>query len=117
MDSLFGLLTCVAFLLAKVLIWASFSQSMFTFSLCINPCIYKLVCLFRQKVQIQKTLSTWVFVAPKCQQNFEILQLVCTLTSNKFWTKCLRCLIFAQTKVFHPYFYNYYDIHIIAFKS
>ena len=38
MGSLFGLLTCVATLLAKILIWAPFSQLMFTFSFGINPC-------------------------------------------------------------------------------
>ena len=30
---------CVAILLAKMLIWTPFSQSMCTFSFCINPCI------------------------------------------------------------------------------
>ena len=28
----------------------------------------------------------------------------CDLTPNKFWTKCLKCLVFAKTTVFHPYF-------------
>ena len=32
------------------------------------------------------------------------LQLAWTVTPNKFWTKCLRCLIFLGTIVFHPYF-------------
>ena len=50
-----------------------------------------------------KILSSWVFVATKCQ-SFIILWLVWTLTSNKFWTKCLKCLIFTQTIAFHPYF-------------
>ena len=57
-----------------------------------------------KKNQISKILSVWVFVAPKCQQSFKILLLVWTLRPNKFWTKCLRCLIFAQTIVFHSYF-------------
>ena len=39
-------------------------------------------------------------IRPKCRQNFKILQLAWTLTPNKFWTKCIRCLIFTQT-VFH----------------
>ena len=38
MDRLFGLLTCVTILLAKMLIWATFSQSMSTFAFRINPC-------------------------------------------------------------------------------
>ena len=37
MDSLFGLLNCVAILFAKMLIWAPYSQSMSTFCFCINP--------------------------------------------------------------------------------
>ena len=37
-----------------------------------------------KKIQIPKILPTWVFVALKCQQNFEILQLVWTLAPNKF---------------------------------
>ena len=49
-------------------------------------------------------MPTWVFVALKCWQNFKILQLAWTLTPNKSWTKCVRCLIFAQTKAFHLYF-------------
>ena len=32
---------CAAILLTKMLIWAPFSQSMCTFSFCINPCIVK----------------------------------------------------------------------------
>ena len=31
-----------------------------------------------KKIQISKILSMWVFVAPKCQQSFKILQLVWT---------------------------------------
>ena len=42
MDSLFELLTCVAILLVKMLIWPPFSQSVSTFSFYINPCL--LVC-------------------------------------------------------------------------
>ena len=57
-----------------------------------------------KKILNSKILSMWVFVAPKCWQNFEILQLAWTLAPNKFWTKCLKCLIFAQTIVFHLYF-------------
>ena len=58
-----------------------------------------------KKCQIPKIfLSMWVFVALKCQQNSEILQVVWTLTANKYWTRCLRCLIFLKTIVFHPYF-------------
>ena len=46
---------------------------------------------------------------------FKILQLVWTLTPNKFWPKCLRYLIFAQTIVSQPYFgNNYFNIHMIA---
>ena len=56
-----------------------------------------------KKFQIPKILSTWVSAASKCQQNFKILQLAWTLVTNKFWTKCLRCLIFAKTIVFHSY--------------
>ena len=37
-----------------------------------------------KKIKISKILSMWVFVAPKCQQSFKILQLVWTLTRNKF---------------------------------
>ena len=55
-----------------------------------------------KKTQIPKILSTWIFVA-QCQQNFEILELVWNLTPNTFWRKCLRCLIFAQTIVFHQH--------------
>ena len=54
-----------------------------------------------KKNQIWKILSTWVFVAPKCQQCFKILQLVWTLTPNKFSAKLFWCRIFAQTIVFH----------------
>ena len=57
-----------------------------------------------KKNQILKILSTWIFVTPKCQQSFMILQLLWTLTPNKFWTKCFICLIFAQTILFHPHF-------------
>ena len=32
------------------------------------------------------------------------MKLVWTLTPNKFWIKCLRCLVFAQTIVFNQYF-------------
>ena len=46
MDSLFGLLTCVAILLAKILIWAPFSQLMFTFSFGIKPCPLSAVMSF-----------------------------------------------------------------------
>ena len=49
-------------------------------------------------------MPTWVFVVSKCWQNFKILQLAWTLAPNTFWMKCLRCLIFAQTIVLHPYF-------------
>ena len=38
MDILFGLMTCVAILLAKMLIWAPFSK-LITFSFYINPWI------------------------------------------------------------------------------
>ena len=64
---------------------------------------YVKFCQIR-KIDTPKILPMWVFVAQKCQQNVEILQLVWTLTPNKFWTKCLRCLIFTQKIVFHPYF-------------
>ena len=30
---------CVAILLANMLVWAPFAQSMSTFSFCINPCM------------------------------------------------------------------------------
>ena len=56
-----------------------------------------------KKISNFKILSSWVFVAPNCQ-GFKILWLVWTLTPNKFWTKCLKCLIFTQTIAFHPYF-------------
>ena len=65
--------------------------------------IYNFFFSFK-KIQVPKNLPTWVFVAPKCWQNFEILQLVWTLTPNKSWTKCLRCLISMQAAVFHPHF-------------
>ena len=51
-----------------------------------------------------KILSMWIFVAQKWQQSFKNLQLVCALATRKFSKKCLRCLIFAQTIVFHWYF-------------
>ena len=35
---------------------------------------------------------------------YEILLLVWILTPNKFWTKCPRCMTFAQAIVFQPYF-------------
>ena len=38
-----------------------------------------------KKIQVPKILPTWVFVNLKCQQNFEILQLVWTLAPNTFW--------------------------------
>ena len=57
-----------------------------------------------KKIQIPKIFVMWFFVAPNFQQNFEILLLLWTLTTNKFWTKCLRCLTLAQTIIFHPYF-------------
>ena len=56
---------------------------------------YVKLCQIR-KTDTPKILPMWVFVAQKCQQNVEILHLVWTLTPNKFWTKCLRCLIFTQ---------------------
>ena len=58
----------------------------------------------KKKNQIPKILPVWVFVALRHQQNFEILHLLSSLIPTKFWTKCLRCLIFAQTIVFHTYF-------------
>ena len=57
-----------------------------------------------KKTQISKILSMWFFVARTCKQSFKILLLVWTLTPNNFSTKCFRCLIFAQTIVFHLYF-------------
>ena len=54
-----------------------------------------------KKNQIAKILPLWAFVAPKCQQNVDILQHAWTLKPNKFWIKCLRSLIFTQTTLFH----------------
>ena len=54
--------------------------------------IYNTVFLDK-KNHILKILSTWVFVAPKCQKSFNTLQLVWTLIPNKFCTKYFRCLI------------------------
>ena len=65
-----------------------------------------------KKIEISKILSMWVFVAPKCQESLKILQLVWTLKANKFGTKCFRCLLFAQTIVFHLYF-----MEITTFRS
>ena len=55
-----------------------------------------------KKFKFQK-FCLHVFVALK-SQSFKILLLVWTLTPNKFWAKCFRCLIFAQTIVFCQYF-------------
>ena len=56
------------------------------------------------KNQIPKILSIWLFAALKCQQISEIFQSLLTLALDKFWTKCVRWLIFAQTIVFCPQF-------------
>ena len=47
-----------------------------------------------------KYLPTYVVFAQSVDKILKILQLAWTLTPNKFWTKCIRCLIFTQT-VFH----------------
>ena len=52
-----------------------------------------------KKNKILKSLPTWVFVAPKCWQNFKILQLAWTLTPNKFWTKCLKMPDFCPNSI------------------
>ena len=75
--------------------------------LCEPSLIFFLVIPTTLSFQIKKCSNSKNFVCfcgPKLRQNFEILQLVCTLAPNKSWTKCLRCLIFAQPIVFHPYF-------------
>ena len=61
----------------------------------------------------------WPFAVPKCQQNFEILQLIWTVTPNKLQAKCLTCLIFAQTTVFHQFCYenNHLGFHLIGIKA
>ena len=58
----------------------------------------------KKKSQIPKILSIWLFAALKCQQISEIFQSLLTLTLDKFWTKYLRWLIFAQAIVFCPNF-------------
>ena len=67
-----------------------------------------------------KILPAWVFVPPKCQQNFDVLQLVWTLIPKNFWIKSLRCLIFALTIVFHLQWIEFLEIlsyHYEFFKK
>ena len=54
------------------------------------------------KNQISKVLPLCVFVPLKFRQSFEILLLVWILTHHTFWTKCPRCMKFAQTRVLKP---------------
>ena len=60
---------------------------------------------FSDKKSNSKYLVHMTFCGPKVSSKFwDFMQLVWTLTPNKFWTKCLRCLIFIQIIVSHTYF-------------
>ena len=79
---------CVAILLAKMLTWATFSQSMCTFSFCINPHMMYGSC--DMECDGQNFLSSWTVSCPftppttrSTNQNFEKMKKQKNKNNNK----------------------------------
>ena len=86
LDSLMMILGhhCVAILLVKMLIWTPFSQSMWTFSFCINPWYDALEMMNMKEVKMITWCPTWMAtLLDTCDRTVGLLFLLCDVLASR----------------------------------